>query len=112
MLEVESPIPMTEGEMLGFGITTKHLAQGAVGAGIMLPFALVTWISGVPIGVSMAFVLVAGLVFAIAQVKQRSLGEIVLLHVRYQLRPKVLLYDREYRLRGETFLIGGRRVNE
>lgn len=108
MLEVESPIPLTEGESIGFGITTKHLLQGSVGVGLAAPFALLGWMVGIPSYMVIGFVLVAGLAFAVLQLNERSLGENVLLHVRYHFRPKVILYDREYRLRGETFLIGGR----
>ena len=107
MLEIESPLPMTEGEIIAFGVSTKHLMQGGVGVAFSLPVSLAGFLFGIPTITIVVFTVAAGALFAFLKWKDRSLGELVLLHLRYRLRPKVIMYDREYRYQGETFLIGG-----
>ena len=107
MLEIESPLPMTEGEIIAFGVSTKHLMQAGVGVAFSLPVTLIGYLFGMPTITIVAITVAAGGMFALLKWKERSLGELVLLHVRYRLRPKMIMYDREYRYQGETFLLGG-----
>ena len=107
MLEIESPLPMTEGENIAFGVSTKHLMQGGVGVVFSLPVSFTGYLFGVPTITIVVITVAAGAIFAFLKWKERSLGELVLLHMRYRMRPKLIMYDREYRYQGETFLTGG-----
>ncbi len=103
MLEVQSPLPMTEGEIIAFGVSTKHLIQFTYGVLFSLPISLLGALTSPFTHLSIVFfVLFSGAIgaaFAVLQFRQQwTLGEVVLLRVRYHFRPKVRLYSRTHRL--------------
>ncbi|WP_040288114.1 hypothetical protein [Alicyclobacillus hesperidum] len=103
MLEVHSPIPMTEGETLVFGIRTKHIAHFSIGVCLMAPMAGVLWFL-LPLLHQPRFLALmvwagVGVVFAMVPVSNRPLAEWLWLSFRYWRRPKIVLYDREHRVR-------------
>ena len=103
MLEVFSPIPMTEGESLIAGINTKHVLHFLLGVGISTPLMgialLVFPMLGFPKLASLVIGGAFGLFFAMVPVKNRPLAEYLWLSFRHALRPKVILYDRAWRIR-------------
>ena len=103
MLETYSPIPMLEGEPLVGGISSKHVLHFVIGAGVSAPITgLAFWVFPM-FGVSrFAAALIAvgvGVLFAVLPVQKRPLAEVLWLSVRLMIRPKVVLYDRQYRIR-------------
>lgn len=103
MLEVHSPIPMTEGETLVFGIRTKHIAHFSIGVCLTAPMAALAWFILPLLHEPRLLVLFlwggAGVVFAVVPVTNRPLAEWLWLSFRYARRPKLILYDREFRVR-------------
>ncbi|WDL99690.1 hypothetical protein [Alicyclobacillus sp. ALC3] len=103
MLEVFSPIPMTEGESLAWGISTKHVLHGVIGVGISTPFMAIALPVFPHFGLPRLGVFVIGAVFAVVfamvPVKGRPLADWLWLSYRFSRRPKVILYDRTYRVR-------------
>ena len=102
MLEVQSPLPMTEGEQIAFGISTKHLIQFSIGALFAAPVVVVGLLTLPFTGIGIAPVVMLGIAiaasFAFVQIKERTLGELILLKLRFRFRPKLVLYDRDFRL--------------
>ncbi|WP_029421809.1 hypothetical protein [Alicyclobacillus macrosporangiidus] len=103
MLEVHSPIPLTEGENIVFGIRTKHVFHFLIGVGVSTPI-MVLLLFVLPLVHEPKFVALfigagVGLLFALMPVSDRPLAEWLWLTIRYARRPKVVLYDREYRIR-------------
>lgn len=98
MLDVQSPIPLTEGETLAFGVTTKHAAHFVIGLGISSPVAGLVALVSSQLGISpwsgVLCSVMLGVAFATIPWKGRTLSDIGWLSLRYLLRPKVLLYDR------------------
>ncbi|MHB1681219.1 MAG: hypothetical protein ACYCYO_00125 [Bacilli bacterium] len=103
MLDVLSPVPLQEGESLVFGISTKHVGHALIGVGFALPVALPAWfllpLFGLSSVLAVGLALVLGIAFAIIPLRQRTLAEVAWLALRYAWRPRVVLYDREYRIR-------------
>ena len=103
MLETYSPIPMLEGEQLIGGISSKHVLHFVIGAGVSAPFTGVAFWVFPMFGISRydaAFLAVGmGALFAVLPVQKRPLAEVLWLSVRLMMRPKVVLYDRQYRIR-------------
>lgn len=109
MLDVQSPVPLTEGETIAFGLTTKHVLHFLIGIVISSPLAgLVALLSSLlrisPWAGVLCSVLL-GTAFVVVPWKGRTLSEIGWLSVRYALRPKTRLYDRfervvEHRAKG------------
>ncbi|MCY0875145.1 MAG: hypothetical protein OWT28_02560 [Firmicutes bacterium] len=102
MLDVQSPIPLTEGESLVFGVTTKHAVHFVIGLLVSSPVAGIVAVCS-PLfhlspwsGILVSFLL--GGAFAVVPFKGRTLSEIGWLSVRYAMRPKTLLYDRYDRI--------------
>lgn len=103
MLEVHSPIPLTEGENLIWGISTKHVTHFFIGLAVSSPIialsaALLPFVH-TPRWVSMFFGIGIGLMFAAVPYRERPLAEFLWLRMRFSLRPKILLFDRAYRIR-------------
>jgi hypothetical protein len=103
MLEVISPVPMTEGETLVAGLRTRQLLHFFAGVLVSTPaMALVAGL-GPLVGVSRFVALFVGAAigvwFATTTKSGRSVAESSWLAVRFWFRPKVLLYDRSYRVR-------------
>jgi len=103
MLEIQSPVPLTEGETLIWGIRSKHVGHFFIGllvsspmigvTAIILPLFHAAWWVSFMIGGSI------GVLFATVPYNNRPIAEIFWLSVRYGMRPKVVIYDREYRVR-------------
>lgn len=103
MLEVHSPLPLTEGETLVWGIRSKHVGHFFIGlmvsspvmgiSSLILPLLHAAWWVCFVIGGGV------GLLFAAVPYNNRSIAEIFWLSVRYVIRPKAVLFDREYRVR-------------
>ena len=103
MLETYSPIPMLEGEQIIGGISSKHVLHFVIGAAVSAPFTgTAIWVFplfGLP-KFAAAFIAVGlGVLFAVLPVQKRPLAEVLWLSVRLMMRPKVVLYDRQYRIR-------------
>ena len=103
MLDVHSPVPITEGESLAFGVSTKHLFHFLVGLAVSSPVGLLRYLVLPLLGEppTMAFVVVGGIGWAFAAVTlhHRPLAGVLWLGARYALRPRVVLYDRDHRVR-------------
>lgn len=103
MLEVHSPIPLTEGESLIFGLNTKHLIHFVIGLAVSSPMLLVGMLIlphfGMPKFFAVLFGVGVGVIFAAVPFKSRPIAEYLWLSIRYGLRPKVILYDRFYRIK-------------
>lgn len=112
MLAVQSPVPLTEGESLVFGVTTKHAVHFGLGLLVSSPvafmlamgsrlFHLSPWS-----GIVVSFLL--GSAFAVVPFKGRTLSEIGWLSLRYAMRPKLLLYDRADRIAAHRLIASTR----
>ena len=103
MLEVHSPIPLTEGENLMWGISTKHVTHFFIGLAVSSPIialsAALLPLVHTPRWVSMFFGIGIGLMFAAVPYRERPLAEFLWLRMRFSFRPKSLLFDRAYRIR-------------
>lgn len=103
MLEVHSPIPLTEGENLIWGISTKHVTHFFIGLAASSPIialtAAVLPLLHSPRWVSMFVGIGTGLMFAAVPYRDRPLAEFLWLRIRFSFRPKILLFDRTYRIR-------------
>lgn len=103
MLEVYSPIPMHEGETIAYGISTKHLLHALLGVAFSLPVTVIAFIVFPLVGLPrFAALLIAagfGFLFAMVPVKSRPLAQYLWITFQLALRPKVMLFDREYRIR-------------
>jgi hypothetical protein len=103
MLEVHSPIPLQEGESIAFGINTKHVIHFLFGLVVSSPFMVIGLIVLPLLHASPWAVLVfggiVGFLFAILRYQNRPLAEFLLLTMRFSRRPKLVLYDRQYRIR-------------
>ncbi|MCL6441897.1 MAG: hypothetical protein K6T83_00280 [Alicyclobacillus sp.] len=103
MLEVHSPIPMLEGEHLIAGISTKHVFHFMIGVGCSTPIMALGLVVLPAMGIHRLDTLFIGvgfgLMFALVPVNNRSLAEWIWLSLRLVMRPKVWLFDREYRIR-------------
>lgn len=106
MLEVHSPIPMTEGESIALGqfsITTRQLFHFFIGFAVSSPVLAVVYVLGpllkVPAWSAFLIGAAAGFLFAAVPVRERPLAEVLWLSIRYARRPKVVLYDRHYRVK-------------
>lgn len=102
MLNVQSPVPLTEGESLVFGVTTKHVMHFAIGLAVSSPLvgiiALVSPFVHVSPWSGVFMSLMLGGAFSVVPFRGRTLSEIGWLSVRYTLRPKCYLYDRTDRI--------------
>lgn len=103
MLEVYSPIPLQEGESLAFGINTKHVLHFAFGLGTSSPFvavaALILPMLHEPRWGALLLAVGTGLLFTTMKLQGRSIADVLWLSIRFFWRSKVILYDREYRIR-------------
>lgn len=104
MLEVHSPVPMTEGESLSIGqvsVTTKQLTHFFAGVLALAPVAGLVYVVApaldMPRFLAALLAAGAGFVFAAVPYRDRSLAEVLWLTVRYARRPQVVLYDRAQR---------------
>lgn len=103
MLEVQSPLPMREGESVALGFSTKHLLHFVIGVACSAPVAipgyfLFPWF-GMPKLASLLVAVGVGALFALVPAGQRPVAEWLWLTVRLALRPQHILYDRAYRIR-------------
>ncbi|KPV45624.1 hypothetical protein [Alicyclobacillus ferrooxydans] len=102
MLEVHSPVPLTEGESLIWGISTKHVTHFFIGLAVSSPLiglaAVLLPVLHSPRWVSMFFGIGIGLMFAAVPYRNRPLAEFMWLRVRFSMRPKIVLFDRGYRI--------------
>ncbi|MCI0184940.1 hypothetical protein [Sulfoacidibacillus ferrooxidans] len=103
MLDVQSPVPLTEGETIAFGVNTKQILHFVIGLGfsapIVIPMTLLSgWLHMNPF-LPIITGAILGLAFAAIRWRDWSLAELILLSIRFMLRPKLLMYDREYRVR-------------
>jgi hypothetical protein len=102
-LEVYSPIPMTAGESIVFGLSTKHIVNFMIGLAVSSPIVFITVLVSPYMHVTKLWSLLIGglfgLMFAGVQVKNRALAEYLWLSIKYSRRPKVILFDRDYRIR-------------
>ena len=103
MLEVQSPLPMREGESVALGFSTKHLLHFVIGVACSAPFAIPGYFLFPLLGMSkLASLFVAvgvGALFALVPAGQRPVAEWLWLSVRLTLRPKLIVYDRAFRIR-------------
>lgn len=103
MLEVYSPIPLQEGESLAFGINTKHVLHFAFGLGASSPFvavaAFVLPMLHEPRWGALFLSVGTGLIFTTMKLHGRSIADVLWLSIRFSWRPKVILYDRQFRIR-------------
>jgi len=103
MLEVYSPIPLQEGESLAFGINTKHVLHFVFGLGVSIPFvavaALILPMLHEPRFGALFLAVGTGLLFTTMKLQGRSIADVLWLSIRYFWRPKVILYDRQFRVR-------------
>ena len=103
MIDIQSPVPLTEGETIAWGLTTKHALHFVIGIGVSSPIAgliaLLSSFVGVSPWAGLLCSVMLGLAFAVVPWKGRTLSDICWLSVRYAMRPKTLLYDRQYRVR-------------
>jgi hypothetical protein len=103
MLEVHSPVPLTEGETLIWGISTKHVLHFFIGLAVSSPITIVGFLIlplfGAPSWVSAIIGIGIGFMFAALPYQDRPIAEELWLTVRFQARPKIVLFDRAYRVR-------------
>ncbi|MFX4303688.1 hypothetical protein ACOJUR_15710 [Alicyclobacillus tolerans] len=103
MLEVVSPVPMTEGETLVAGLRTRHLLHFFTGVLFSTPVMALAYgiapLLGVSRFLSLGIGAGIGLWFATTTKNGRSVAEILWLSIRFYVRPKLFLYDRTYRIR-------------
>lgn len=103
MLEVHSPVPLTEGESLIWGISTKHVTHFFIGLAVSSPLitlaAVMLPLFHSPRWVSVFFGIGFGLMFATVPYQNRPLAEVLWLRIRFSMRPKIVLFDRGYRIR-------------
>lgn len=108
MLEVHSPVPLTEGESLIWGISTKHVMHFFVGIAASSPLsglaAVVLPLFHGPRFASIFLSIGIGLLFAAVPYGGRPIAEAIWLGMRFSRRPKVVLYDRQYRIRTHRLL--------
>jgi len=103
MLDVQSPVPMTEGETIVAGIRTSHLIHFAIGFAVSTPvtaFAIIVLpYFGLPAWLALVAAAAIGLGFVVTPVRGMPAAQVLWLSVRYQQRPKLWLYDRDHRIR-------------
>ncbi len=103
MLEVYSSIPLETGETLAWGITTRHVGHFAFGLALTSPLVaagvFVLPLLGQPPWMAVVIGAAAGAAFAIVPIRGRTLAEVAALSLRQRFRPRVVLYERDYRVR-------------
>ena len=103
MLEVHSPVPLTEGETLVWGISTKHVLHFFVGLAVSSPITVIGFLIfplfGAPSWAAAIIGIGVGFMFAALPYKDRPIAEELWLTLRFQRRPKVVLFDRQYKVR-------------
>ena len=103
MLEVYSSTPLQSGETLVWGITTRHVGHFAFGLVLTSPLVLagvlVLPLLGQPAWMAAIVGAGVGAAFAIVPIRGRTLAEVAGLSLRQRFRPRVVLYDRDYRIR-------------
>jgi len=101
MLDIDSPVPLQEGESIALGLNTTRVAHFLIGLAAASPIAgvlaVVLAITGGQTIWAGAFAAAVGLAFAAIPIGRRTLSDVFLLWLRAAFRPSLWLYDRDYR---------------